>query len=397
MRILFSCFPGYGHLHPLLPLARAAQRAGHEVVIATGPGMAGRAAAFGFETWAVGLGQEEIGARLESEFVEVPGRAPMERLRALAPLLFVEIGARPRVGEMLVRMGSWRPDVVVHEYSELSAPVAAARLGVPAVQHGFGPLPPAELLATMTDPLALLALEYGVDSLPPDPLYLDPSPPSLSVPGGAVAPRTAPIGITRSDPAPWEELPAGLSSLPYDETVYVTLGTVVNKRDGALARLLTSVSDLEANVVMTVGPDVDVLQFGPVPDNVLLERWVPQALLLPHCVAMVSHAGAGTMLGGLAAGLAGSARAPGRRPVLQRFGRCGGGRRAGRRVGRRFRGSDFGGHGGRGAAVRRAARRGRAGGDAVAVRGARRGAPRGGVERRSRLTRGRYAVRRPPS
>ena len=303
MRILFSCFPGYGHLHPLLPLARAAQRAGHEVVIATGPGMAGRAAAFGFETWAVGLGQEEIGARLESEFVEVPGRAPMERLRALAPLLFVEIGARPRVGEMLVRMGSWRPDVVVHEYSELSAPVAAARLGVPAVQHGFGPLPPAELLATMTDPLALLALEYGVDSLPPDPLYLDPSPPSLSVPGGAVAPRTAPIGITRSDPAPWEELPAGLSSLPYDETVYVTLGTVVNKRDGALARLLTSVSDLEANVVMTVGPDVDVLQFGPVPDNVLLERWVPQALLLPHCVAMVSHAGAGTMLGGLAAGL----------------------------------------------------------------------------------------------
>ena len=123
------------------------------------------------------------------------------------------------------------------------------------------------------------------------------------MPGGAVPPRTLPIGITRSDPAPWEELPAGLSSLPYDETVYVTLGTVVNKRDGALARLLASVSELEANVVMTVGPDVDVLQFGPVPDNVLLERWVPQALLLPHCVAMVSHAGAGTMLGGLAAGL----------------------------------------------------------------------------------------------
>ena len=303
MRILFSCFPGYGHLHPLLPLARAAQRAGHDVVIATGPGMAGRAAAFGFETWAVGLGQEEIGARLEAEFVEVPGRTPMQRLRLLAPLLFVEIGARPRVGEMLARMGSWRPDVVVHEYSELSAPVAAARLGVPAVQHGFGPLPPAELLATMDEPLSVLASDFGVSDLPADPLYLDPSPPSLSVAGGAVPPRTLPIGITRSDPAPWEELPAGLSSLPYDETVYVTLGTVVNKRDGALARLLASVSELEANVVMTVGPDVDVLQFGPVPDNVLLERWVPQALLLPHCVAMVSHAGAGTMLGGLAAGL----------------------------------------------------------------------------------------------
>jgi UDP:flavonoid glycosyltransferase YjiC (YdhE family) len=303
MRLLFSCFPGYGHLHPLLPLARAARRAGHEVMFATGPGLAGRAAAFGFDTRSVGLSEAEIGARLDAEFVEVPGRSQAERLRALGPLLFVEISARPRVGQMLALAREWRPDVIIHEYTELSAPIAGARLGIPTVRHGFGPLPPADLFAAGLDRLTALAQDYGLAELPPEGLYLDPCPPSLVVPGSERPARSLPIGITASDPAPWEELPSGLASLPFDATVYLTLGTVVNKREGALERLLAACADVEANVVFTVGPDVDTLRFGRVPDNVLLERWIPQALLLPMCNAVVSHAGAGTMLGTLAFGL----------------------------------------------------------------------------------------------
>ena len=36
MRMLFSTVPAHGHLLPLLPLADAAKRAGHDVVVATG-------------------------------------------------------------------------------------------------------------------------------------------------------------------------------------------------------------------------------------------------------------------------------------------------------------------------------------------------------------------------
>ena len=36
MRMLFSCLPGYGSLHPPLHLALASQNAGHEVAFATG-------------------------------------------------------------------------------------------------------------------------------------------------------------------------------------------------------------------------------------------------------------------------------------------------------------------------------------------------------------------------
>ena len=36
MKILFGSWPGYGHLLPMLPLVRAAQRGGHDVLVTPG-------------------------------------------------------------------------------------------------------------------------------------------------------------------------------------------------------------------------------------------------------------------------------------------------------------------------------------------------------------------------
>ena len=36
-RVLFTSCPAYGHILPMLPLIRAAERAGHDVRVATGP------------------------------------------------------------------------------------------------------------------------------------------------------------------------------------------------------------------------------------------------------------------------------------------------------------------------------------------------------------------------
>ena len=41
MRILFASWPGYGHLLPMVPLIRAAQRGGHDVVVSSGADMSG--------------------------------------------------------------------------------------------------------------------------------------------------------------------------------------------------------------------------------------------------------------------------------------------------------------------------------------------------------------------
>ncbi len=40
MRLLFTSTPLFGHFLPMLPLIDAATRAGHDVIVATGPDLA---------------------------------------------------------------------------------------------------------------------------------------------------------------------------------------------------------------------------------------------------------------------------------------------------------------------------------------------------------------------
>jgi UDP:flavonoid glycosyltransferase YjiC (YdhE family) len=61
--------------------------------------------------------------------------------------------------------------------------------------------------------------------------------------------------------------------------------------------------DLPVNLVVTTGPGFDPELIGPLPASVRTAPFLPQAALLPLCTAVVSHAGAGTMLGALCHGL----------------------------------------------------------------------------------------------
>ncbi len=54
---------------------------------------------------------------------------------------------------------------------------------------------------------------------------------------------------------------------------------------------------------MTVGRTVDPVALEPLPANATVERYVSQALLLPHCAAVVTHGGSGSVLAALAEGL----------------------------------------------------------------------------------------------
>ena len=96
---------------------------------------------------------------------------------------------------------------------------------------------------------------------------------------------------------------AQIAGLPHDDTVYVTLGTVVNKLPGVFETVLAALDGVGVNAIVTVGPDVDPARLGPQPAHVLVERYIPQSLVLARCRAIVAHGGAGTMLGALAHGV----------------------------------------------------------------------------------------------
>ena len=86
--------------------------------------------------------------------------------------------------------------------------------------------------------------------------------------------------------------------------MHVTLGTIFAAESGDLfRRLLTGLSQLPVEVVVTVGRDIHPAEFGPQPKHVHVEQWVPQSLLLPRTDLVVCHGGSGTVIAALAHGL----------------------------------------------------------------------------------------------
>lgn len=129
-------------------------------------------------------------------------------------------------------------------------------------------------------------------------LILSPFPPSFRSPGFPWPAITFSFRPAAARPA--AAGPSGVTS--HTPTVYFTLGTVFNTSD-LFSRILSGLRSLPVNVVATVGEHIDPAEFGPLPDHVRLEKFIPQALLLPQCDLVVSHGGSGSLIGALAHGL----------------------------------------------------------------------------------------------
>ena len=306
MRVLVSTTAGHGHVLPVVPLARALLDAGHQVVWATGDEACGLLVAAGIDAEPAGMPAAELAPRraaLWASLAEVP---PDQRAAHVFPAMFGDLLA-PRMAEDLLPLArDWRPDLLVHEQGELAAPLVGALLGVPSVAHGFGTAVPAPFVAEAGERLAPMWAAHGLE-VPPyagcyASTYLDIYPPSMQGEGAAHIPERQllrPVSWTGPEP---ERLPELVLEPDDRPLVYLTFGTV-HRDPVLLADLLAGLSGLDLRVLATVGPGGDPESLGPQPRNVAVERFVSQSAVLPHCDAVVSHAGSGTVLGALALGL----------------------------------------------------------------------------------------------
>ncbi|MGH3544565.1 MAG: glycosyltransferase [Mycobacteriales bacterium] len=91
--------------------------------------------------------------------------------------------------------------------------------------------------------------------------------------------------------------------MPKRPTVYATLGTVYNRMAAVFTAILEGLREEPLNLILTLGRNQDPAQFGRHPPHVRIERFVSQALLLPHCDLVITHGGFGTVTAALAHGL----------------------------------------------------------------------------------------------
>jgi UDP:flavonoid glycosyltransferase YjiC (YdhE family) len=296
VRVLFTTTGHSGHLLPLVPLARACRRAGHEVTVVV------------------------HGARLDAvERVGLPGRAVTEAPDEAWRPLIARAGALPRsqadavaIGEGFAGIGGGsvldevsevveelRPDVLVHEGYEVAGPIAAERHGVPIVRMALGLASTeawqAELAAGAVAALRARAGLPRAAAAGPPPTLLSLVPPSLD--DGPAHRFREPLPSPAAAAAP----PSG-SEPPL---VYVTLGSVTGSLPffpGLFRDVLEALAPLPIRVQMTIGRDADPAALGPVPANARVEPWIDQEAVLASASVVVGHGGFGTTLGALAHG-----------------------------------------------------------------------------------------------
>lgn len=301
MRILFTCTGGLGHFEPLRPLAQAATAAGHTVAVASGSWLREAVAKAGLTVFDLGSGEPDTADTITEL---VPFDAAKEQ-QALADAWVRRIAAA-RYPALLTLATDWKPDLIIRDETDYGAGLAAETLGLPGVPvtsltaGGFA------TRAAIAEALHEVRATHG---LPADPALTMLDNPVLS-----------PLPLSYRDPA--DPLPPGsrafrtLTPQPPGDTpdwvrpgrpaIYFTLGTIFNRECGDLfTRVLTGLREVDAGVLVTVGRQLDPALFGPQPDHIRIERFRPQAEVLPHCDLVISHAGSGSVTGALAHGLPG--------------------------------------------------------------------------------------------
>ena len=292
MRLLFACQPVRSHFHSLVPIALEAQALGHTVGVASGPWLEPLVRRLGFDFLPCGMDYDPA----DSPLLRLPGQEHLvEAPMVVRQLVGFATGLGPLFArDLLARGPAWRPDLIVREPVEFGSAIAAERWQIPYASVMWAIYVNPRFL--MREAFAGACDDFGLDAdtvidgfdrhlvvryLPPSwQIALSPDPPATA------AFRTAPFDRSMQG-AP----PARLERLPARPTVCVTLGLSFSQAPHVFRAIIDALDGVDAHAILTVGTNLDPALVGPLPPNVVVERYVPFSLLLPDCDAMVFHGG----------------------------------------------------------------------------------------------------------
>ncbi|GAA0232324.1 glycosyltransferase [Saccharothrix mutabilis subsp. mutabilis] len=300
MRILFATTANIGHFGPMTPFARACAAAGHEVRVAA-------PASFASTVSRAGLPHAPLAEPAPGEhgpiFARLPGLPRLEADRVVVNEVFAGIDARAALPAMRALVEEFRPDLVVREFAEFASFAVATGAGVPHVEVAIGLAEASAVAFGMLDDATLDQLGCTGDGL-------------LTAPLMTVVPQSMEAGPQSMEGGPPDRpvhrfshpVPSATAPPPNvpgtGPLVYASFGTVAAALPpfaGAYRSLVDALAARRVRALVTVGEAGDT-SLSTV-DHVRVERFVPQADVMPHASAAIGHGGFGTTMTALAAGV----------------------------------------------------------------------------------------------
>jgi glycosyltransferase (activator-dependent family) len=326
VRVLFVTFPAArSHLYVMTPLAWALRTAGHQVVVAGTPDLAGDIAGAGLTGLSVGepirelLRQVGTAVGTRTAAASAPGPPRQEDYGKDDPRAELEFLTRETLGPMVTdtMLGDlvdfareWQPDLVIWDQLLPGGSAPAQAVGAAHARFLYGndtltqlrsALPPGSidpLHEWVREKLGRFGLEldehsveghWSIDSLPSWTYH----------PAGPDYLRVRHLPFNGSAP-----FPRWVCDPPPRPRVCITLGLShreLGLTESSPADFLEAVEGLDAEVIATFTKDQ--LEQVAVPDNVRPVDFVPLNALLPSCSAIVHHGGAGAFGGAVENGV----------------------------------------------------------------------------------------------
>ncbi|ADV83814.1 nucleotide disphospho-sugar-binding domain-containing protein [Terriglobus saanensis] len=338
MKISFITLPVFGHLNPMIALARKVQSLGHDVSLISAVDAEPFARTANLRFIPVGENEFPIGSHVYVEKLHSELTAGEEGLRTVFSLLGHVAGSLLRpLEQALVKEGS---EAVVLDTYQKYMELVPIHLGLPYIHvsnalhfdvsgetplcffdwpHSTDPeakkrnLEGVEVFRSLLEPSLEAAKKYAeevglsvdwkdLSTTTSKLAWITQIPKDLDFSGPEPSPYTN-TGSFQDDSArpevafPWEEL----SDAPL---VYASMGTLQTGLRHVFEIIRNVAADhSQYQFVIAIGGVLDPAQFDPLPSNVILVRRAPQLELLKRAHLCITHAGLNTVLEALSQGV----------------------------------------------------------------------------------------------
>lgn len=300
MRLLVHSIGSAGHVLPLIGWARTARDEGHDVHFAVEQQLAPIVAGHDFTVTALPTTEFMTNPDVRADVMaKRQTMSDRDRMRSVLGT-FVE-RAIAGLDTLFDAADTFGPDVVLCDQGAYAGWALAESRGIPWACFSFLPRRPEAVAGLIGDLIDGLGAAAGLGTGDPC-AALDPGLHLVAGPRGWYRDEEiGPVGLLVQPPvdlgATAADLPPSVENLGRP-AVYVSFGTVRGPGEDALAAVFDGLHDLDVTIVTTAAVP------GSSPTaKVIAEHWIPQLPLMDQVDAVVAHAGYGTIMTALVAGV----------------------------------------------------------------------------------------------